>query len=1013
LSTVINSFSIQTTNVGVIRDAGIFRGTTKVASLSSKDAINNQLNFTGLSLSINDNSTVNHTLKVTFNNTVTDNEQLTFSFNSVIASGAGSGINAFSGSTPTTGDINRIEVTASALSFKNTVTATPSDGQSLVNFQLYAVDGFGNTDLDYEQPVSLSLLPNTTDALIPTGLTIESGVLSLNGASNIPVYENATGLQLQAISGSYFITSTAFSTSFTDYTIIEKHTIAGGNYTDVIWESVLANSPFATSTSGKYGRVRKATETAYDEVIQHAVSLSGAAITGKVIVENNGIFTISNATTLNQNLEVKAGGTLVATAAITKANGSQIILDNGSLFQVDMPAATLTQVRTNLDANLVPGIGSTVYLKNVPAQTWVAQDMVTRNFGSSFACFDNLRVRAANGVITLGAANKNIAAGSLVIENASDTVYLSTSSAGVTQTQEVKRLEVLGKFSLSKSTQTTDSLVLNADTLVIGNSAIFTKKHPRTKAEVFVSGPFTVGTSSTVLAEGSDNLKFRLMGAPTLQSIDIASTLGSNTTLWIDEANAQLARNLVLAESARCKLTGALNTSSYTVSGAGTFEIATDGTIIVGAATGTTGIATAIQTANKLYSNNANYRFIGDGITGAEFPKRVKSLQIMGATNGLVSLTDSLVVTDNLVLGGGKLKLNGGRLILGENGVPATIVQTGDTTQNYIDASEYAVKLAVNTEEPILSLPLGTSAHYLPIKVSLNNVVAQANPYLIAEVKGQVLPSLVAESPNHYLNNYWNIDPINFATTSYSVRLTYPTERVTGNSSYLIPYKYNNTNGLLRSGLNNYTRTSNGNYQTLTWNGLTSFSSFGAGDGEALLPVTFSGFTTRLRNGAALLQWSTLSELNNQGFAIERSTDGITFSKIGFVKGAGTTNAKMQYQYSDYGFSGSAYYRLEQTDFDGTTFTTSPQYLNANANQFAVELETNPAESISLIASDGNEIVSISVTNNMGTLLFASEGKFEILSNALKMASAKWAAGMYVVRVNSTYQTSTLKVISK
>jgi hypothetical protein len=614
--------------------------------------------------------------------------------------------------------------------------------------------------------------------------------------------------------------------------------------------------------------------------------------------------------------------------------------------------------------------------------------MITRNIGSSVACFDNLRVRAANGTITLGAANKNIAAGSLVIENASDTVYLSASSAGATQTQEMKRIAVLGKFSLSNSTQTTDSLVMNVDTLVIGNNALFTKRHPRTKAEVFVNGPLTIGTSATIKAEGSDNLRLRLMGAPTLQNIDIASTLGSNTTLWIDEANAQLARNLVLAESAKCKLTGALNTSNYTVSGAGTFEIATDGTIIFGAATGTTGVATAIQTTNKTYSTAANYRFIGDGNTGAEFPKRVKSLQIMGAADGLVSLTDSLVVTDNLVLGGGKLKLNGGRLILGENGVPATVVQTGDSAQNYIDASEYSVKLALNTEEPEMSLPLGTSAHYLPIKVSLNNVVAQANPYLIAEVKGQVLPSLVAETPNHYLNNYWNIDPVNFTTTSYSVRLSYPSARVTGNSSYLIPYKYNNSNGLLRSGLNNYTRTTNGNYQTLTWNGLTSFSSFGAGDGEDLLPVSFSEFTARLRNGAALLQWSTLSELNNQGFAIERSIDGITFSKIGFVKGAGTTNAKMQYQYIDYGFNGSAYYRLVQTDFDGKTFTTSPQYLNADATSFAVELETNPAENISLLASAANEQVSISVTNNMGTQVFTSEGKFESVANALKMASA-------------------------
>ncbi|MFY8034379.1 MAG: hypothetical protein ACOVMN_07660, partial [Flexibacteraceae bacterium] len=182
LPTVISSFSIQTNNVNAIRDAGIYFGTVKMASLSAKDAVNNRLNFTGLSLSVDDNSTVNYSLKVTFSTSVTDNEQLTFSFNSVITGSFSSGIATISGASPTTGDINRLEVTASALSFKNTITATPSDGQSLVNFQLYAVDGFGNTDLDYEQPLSLSLLPNTTDALIPSGLNIEAGVLSLNGA---------------------------------------------------------------------------------------------------------------------------------------------------------------------------------------------------------------------------------------------------------------------------------------------------------------------------------------------------------------------------------------------------------------------------------------------------------------------------------------------------------------------------------------------------------------------------------------------------------------------------------------------------------------------------------------------------------------------------------------------------------------------------------------------------------------------------------------------------------------
>jgi hypothetical protein len=405
---------------------------------------------------------------------------------------------------------------------------------------------------------------------------------------------------------------------------------------------------------------------------------------------------------------------------------------------------------------------------------------------------------------------------------------------------------------------------------------------------------------------------------------------------------------------------------------------------------------------------------VSNGITGAEFPKQVKSLQVMANEGDEISLSDSLLVTDNLVLGGGILKLNGGKLLLGENGNPATIVQTGDTAQNYINASAYAVKLAVNTEEPELSLPLGTATHYLPIKLRFNGITPQANPYLLADVKEQVLPSLVAESPNHYLNNYWNIDPINFTATSYSVQLTYPTARVTGNSAYLIPYKYNNVYGLLRaSGINAYTRTTNGSFQTLTWNGLTSFSSFGAGDGEDLLPVSFGSFTGKYWNGAAKLNWSTYSELNNQGFHIEKSTNGLAFERIAFLKGAGNSNAKQLYQFIDKQFKESAYYRLVQSDFDGATYTTQSLYVVAEAGGLKVMLESNPANSISLISSNEKEIVRVSVVSSLGAKLFSAEGTFEIVAQLLREKSAVYQSGIYMVNLTTGYTNYNFKAVVK
>jgi len=64
--------------------------------------------------------------------------------------------------------------------------------------------------------------------------------------------------------------------------------------------------------------------------------------------------------------------------------------------------------------------------------------------------------------------------------------------------------------------------------------------------------------------------------------------------------------------------------------------------------------------------------------------------------------------------------------------------------------------------------------------------------------------------------------------------------------------------------------------------------------------------------------WSTASETNNDFFLVERSRDGINFSEVGRVVGAGTSNATINYALNDYQpYSGLSYYRLKQVDFNG------------------------------------------------------------------------------------------------
>jgi photosystem II stability/assembly factor-like uncharacterized protein len=88
---------------------------------------------------------------------------------------------------------------------------------------------------------------------------------------------------------------------------------------------------------------------------------------------------------------------------------------------------------------------------------------------------------------------------------------------------------------------------------------------------------------------------------------------------------------------------------------------------------------------------------------------------------------------------------------------------------------------------------------------------------------------------------------------------------------------------------------------------------------STIIPVELSGFTAVSKNRKVELNWTTVTELNNSGFEIQRSNDKTDFEKIGFVPGYGTTTEKHFYSFlDDKTISGKYYYRLKQIDFDGS-----------------------------------------------------------------------------------------------
>ncbi|MEI6684067.1 MAG: choice-of-anchor D domain-containing protein, partial [Bacteroidota bacterium] len=172
LGTTLTAISFSTGGSTAIRTAALFDGSTNVAEVAVNGATT--IPFTGLSLTAPDNGTKDFELRVTFQGTVTDKQQITFTITSATASATGSGFataNAGGAASAVTGDINRIAVTATQLQFAQQPSNTVAGAVMFPSVTVKGIDALGNTDLDFTANIditssgSLSSSPQTVAAV--------------------------------------------------------------------------------------------------------------------------------------------------------------------------------------------------------------------------------------------------------------------------------------------------------------------------------------------------------------------------------------------------------------------------------------------------------------------------------------------------------------------------------------------------------------------------------------------------------------------------------------------------------------------------------------------------------------------------------------------------------------------------------------------------------------------------------------------------------------------------------
>jgi hypothetical protein len=206
------------------------------------------------------------------------------------------------------------------------------------------------------------------------------------------------------------------------------------------------------------------------------------------------------------------------------------------------------------------------------------------------------------------------------------------------------------------------------------------------------------------------------------------------------------------------------------------------------------------------------------------------------------------------------------------------------------------------------------------------------------------------------------------------------------------------------------------------------------------LPIQLASFRASVKPaGEGIeLRWSTMSELENYGFNVQRRS-GATgdFSEVAgsFVPGHGTTSQPWSYSFVDAAPpSGTLQYRLEQVDLDGSRHYTDPVEVNSVTGiraasqpaEFRLDQNYpnpfNPATTITFsvggaIGSGGGQgaapsLVRIAVYDLLGReVAVLASGNIQAGTHSVRFDAGNLPGGVYLCRMQTPEYTRVIRMV--
>ncbi|OFX17738.1 MAG: hypothetical protein A2033_04280, partial [Bacteroidetes bacterium GWA2_31_9] len=173
------------------------------------------------------------------------------------------------------------------------------------------------------------------------------------------------------------------------------------------------------------------------------------------------------------------------------------------------------------------------------------------------------------------------------------------------------------------------------------------------------------------------------------------------------------------------------------------------------------------------------------------------------------------------------------------------------------------------------------------------------------------------------------------------------------------------------------------------------------------LPITLLSFTAECNNKNTELQWITASEINNNYFIIEKSSDGTNFYEVSKINGKGNSNKVTTYNYTDLTFSEDInYYRLKQVDIDGKYSFSKTIVNSCNPSKEPIVFYEN--NKINILNID-DTYISISLIDLQGKTIYKES--INVQNDEYTIDIPELPTGVYLININSSNNSLTEKIV--